>query len=42
MKVLLAKMLLELRLELIGGLPSAQQQGFFMAPANGLPCIIRT
>lgn len=41
MKVLLAKMLIELKLELIGGLPASQQQGFFMAPANGLPCIIR-
>ncbi|WP_438009357.1 cytochrome P450 [Sorangium sp. So ce321] len=40
MRFLLAKMLSELRMELLGGIPGAKQQGFFMAPANGAPCVV--
>lgn len=41
MKVLLVKMLSELHIEMVGDLPPAQLQGFFMAPKNGAPCILR-
>lgn len=41
-KTLLAKMLSELSLELVGGMPRAKMQGFFMAPEDGTPIILRS
>lgn len=40
MKLVLAIVLSTLRIELTGGIPGAKQQGFFMAPEDGAPCVI--
>lgn len=42
MRLILAKLMSsELRMERVGGLPGAKQQGFFMAPEDGARCIIK-
>lgn len=41
MKLVLAIALSTLRIELAGEIPRAKQQGFFMAPEDGAPCVIR-
>jgi len=40
--MVLAIVLSTLRMETVGGIPGAEQQGFFMAPADGARCLVRT
>lgn len=41
MKTILALVLSTVDIEAVGGIPPARQQGIFMAPSDGAPCVVR-